>query len=398
MKYALVIPDGAADLPLDELDGRTPLEAADLPNMDRVAATGRCGTVCNIPARMPCGSDVAILSVLGYNPRRYYTGRAPLEAAARSLHIGPDEWVFRCNLVTLADGKMEDYSAGHIRNEEAHKLITALNEQLVRRGEEGIQFHPGLGYRHLMTFQGNCCVKTTPPHDILGQDVAEYLPTGSGSKRLRSLMAEGRRILATHEINIVRADLGENPANAIWLWGQGKTPKLEKFAKRFGLHGAAITAVDLVRGLAKLIGWDLIEVPGATGYFDTNYEGKGSAAVEALNHYDIVCVHVEAPDEAGHNADPGAKVEALEQIDRHIVGPVLQRLQLEGDEWRILVLPDHPTPCTARTHTPDPVPFAIAGKDMQGVLDEPFTEQTAEAADLHIACGCDLMEFFLTVR
>lgn len=397
MKYALVIPDGAADLPLDELDGRTPLEAADLPNMDRVAATGRCGTVCNIPARMPCGSDVAILSVLGYNPRTYYTGRAPLEAVAQGLHIGPDEWVFRCNLVTLADEKMEDYSAGHIRNEEAHKLIAVLNEQLVAR-DERIRFHPGLGYRHLMTFQGDCRVKTTPPHDILGQDVAEYLPTGRGSKRLQWLMAESRKILAAHDINTVRADLGENPANAIWLWGQGKAPKLEAFAKRFGLRGAAITAVDLLRGLAKLIGWDLIEVPGATGYFDTNYEGKGSAAVEALNHYDIVCVHVEAPDEAGHNADPDAKVEALEQIDRHIVGPVLQRLELEGDEWRILVLPDHPTPCTVRTHTSDPVPFAIAGKDMQGVLDEPFTEQTAEAADLHIARGCDLMEFFLTVR
>ena len=397
MKYAIVIPDGAADRPLDELDGLTPLGAADLPNMDRIAAAGRCGTVCNIPARMPCGSDVAILSVLGYNPRTYYTGRAPLEAAAQGLQIAPDEWVFRCNLVTLADGKMEDYSAGHIRNEEAHKLIAVLNEQLVAR-DEGIRFHPGLGYRHLMTFQGHCRVKTTPPHDILGQDVAGYLPTGRGSKRLRLLMAESRKILAAHDINTVRADLGENPANAIWLWGHGKTPKLEAFVKRFGLHGAAITAVDLVRGLAKLIGWDLIEVPGATGYFDTDYEGKGAAAVEALNHYDIVCVHVEAPDEAGHNADPDAKVEAIEQIDRHIVGPVLQRLELEGDEWRILVLPDHPTPCIVRTHTPDPVPFAIAGKDMQGVLDEPFTEKTAGAADLHIARGCDLMEFFLTVR
>ncbi|MDP7636532.1 MAG: cofactor-independent phosphoglycerate mutase [Phycisphaerae bacterium] len=400
MKYAIIIPDGAADEPLDELEGKTPLAAAEVPNMDWVACHGRCGTVRNIPKGLPCGSDVAILSLLGYNPKKYYTGRAPLEAVTQGLKIGTDECVFRCNLVTLADGKMEDYSAGHIRNEESHRLIDALNEELAGEDQHrGIRFYPGVGYRHLMTFAGDCRVRTTAPHDVLDQEVAAYLPRGRGSKLLRSLMERGGDILAAHEINIVRAELGENPANAIWLWGQGKMPSLPTFAERFAVQGAAITAVDLVRGLAKLIGWDLLSVDGATGYLDTNYAGKGTAAVGALDKYDLVFVHVEATDEAGHNADAAAKVQALEQIDRHIVGPVLKRLRDEGDQWRIMVLPDHPTPCTIRTHTPEPVPFAIAGKDMQGVPeDELFTEEAAAAADLHIARGCDLMEFFLTVR
>jgi 2,3-bisphosphoglycerate-independent phosphoglycerate mutase len=395
MKYAIIIPDGAADLPLEQLGGKTPLQAAATPNIDWIAANGKVGMVRTIPKTMSAGSDVAILSVIGYDPKEFYTGRAPLEAAAQGLQIAPDEWVFRCNLVTVVDGLMEDYSAGHISTEEAGALINELNRLL---GGAHVKFYRGVSYRHLMTLKGECSVTTTAPHDILGKPVAEFLPLGAGADLLRTLIDRSQAILANHEINNVRRDLGENPATAIWLWGQGKTPRLPSFEERFGLKGAAITAVDLVRGLAKLIGWETIDVPGATGYLDTNYAGKGAAAVAASGRCDLVCVHVEAPDEAGHNADVRGKIQAIEQIDRHIVGPVLQRLQEEGDQWRILVLPDHPTPISVRTHTREPVPFAMAGLRVEGVVPARLTEESGAASDLHVARGCDLMEFFLTVR
>lgn len=395
MKYAIIIPDGAADLPLQELGGKTPLMAATTPNMDWIATHGKIGTVRTVPKGMPCGSDVAIMSVLGYDPRQYYTGRAPLEAAAQDLQVAPDEWIFRCNLVTIIDGIMEDYSAGHIRTEEARALIAELNRLL---GGHTVKFFPGVSYRHLMTFKGNVNVQTTPPHDILGQLVETHLPTGDGADLLRTLMDSSRTVLGQHEINTVRKDLGENPATSIWLWGQGKMPQLPSFQSRFGIKGVAITAVDLVRGLSKLIGWERIEVAGATGYLDTNYAGKGQAAVAALDQYDLVCVHVEAPDEAGHNADAQGKVDSITQIDKHIVGPILQKLRSTGDDWRILVLPDHPTPVAARTHTPDAVPFAIAGKRIETIVGATFDEAAAAAADLHVDHGPELMEYFLTVR
>ena len=395
MKYALIIPDGAADLPIDALGGKTPLQAAETPNMDWIAANGKIGTVRNVPDGMPCGSDVAILSVLGYDPKQYYTGRAPLEAAAQGLQIAPDEWVFRCNLVTLVDAVMEDYCAGHITTEEAAQLINELNRNL---STASMRFYAGVGYRHLMTYKGDVDVETTPPHDILGQRIREHLPRGEGSQMLRDLIDRSQVVLAEQEVNNIRRDLGENPATSIWLWGQGKMPQLPAFEERYGITAAAITAVDLVRGLATLIGWERIEVPGATGYIDTNFAGKGAAAVEALGRLDMVCVHVEAPDEAGHNQNVAAKVQSISEIDRHVVGPVLDRLRAEGDQWRICVLPDHPTPCAVRTHTGDPVPFAVAGKRIEAVVSGPFDEQTAVASDLHIPRGCELMEYFLTVR
>ena len=395
MKYAIIVPDGAADEPLDELGGKTPLAAAHTPNMDFIAANGKCGTVLNIPKKFPPGSDVAILSVLGYEPSTCYTGRAPLEAAAQGLAVAPHEWVFRCNLVTIIDGVMEDYSAGHISTEEATALIDELN---LDPELQSVRFYPGVGYRHLMICEGEMKVKTTPPHDILSKPIAKHLPSGKGGDLLRELMDRGGAIFAGHEINTVRRELGENPATGIWLWGEGKTPQLRSFAERFGLNGAAIAAVDLVRGIAKLIGWEVIDVEGATGYVETNYTGKGAAAVAALDTHDIVFVHVEAPDEASHNADITAKVRAISRIDEHVVGPVLKRLRAEGDKWRILVLPDHATPCRIRTHTADPVPFAIAGAGIQAVLRGTFDETSAAESDLHIEPGSDLMEYFLTVR
>jgi len=396
MKYAIVIPDGAADNPIEELGGKTPLAAAVTPNMDWIASNGRCGSARTIPSGMPCGSDVAIMSVLGYNPKQWYTGRGPLEAAAQGLNVGPDEWIFRCNLVTIIDGVMKDYSAGHIRSEEAWSLLDELQRQI---GGETVHFHHGVSYRHLMTIKREMNVKTVPPHDIMDKKIDSFLPTGYGADSLRTLILRSQAVLSEHEINMVRRDLGENPATSIWLWGQGKMPQLPSFAQRFGRRGAAITAVDLVRGLSRLIGWDIIEVPGATGYIDTNYAGKGAAAAEAIDKYDLVLVHIEAPDEAGHSADFQAKVKAIHQIDEFVVGPVLDKLRSFGEDWRILVMPDHPTPCGVRTHTPDPVPFALAGKQIGGgVVQAPFTEQTAAASDLYIPHGYEIMEYFLTIR
>ena len=394
MKYAIVIPDGAADVPLDELHGQTPLAAADTPHMDWISAHGKCGTVQTIPDGLECGSDVAILSVLGYDPRQYYSGRAPLEAAARGIEVGSDEWVFRCNLVTIIDGIMEDHSAGHIRSEEAATLVAELNRLLAG---DRIHFYPGVSYRQLMTLAGEVDVTLTPPHDILGEPADAHLPRGAGSEILTTLIQRSEQILADHEVNQVRRDLGENPATHVWFWGQGKMPHLPAFADRFGLSGAAITAVDLVRGLARLIGWDVVEVAGATGFVDTNYAGKGAAAVEALADHDLVFVHVEAPDEAGHQADVKGKVRAINQVDRHVVGPLLEHLTAQ-EAWRICVLPDHPTPCGRRTHTADAVPFALAGTGVASVVARPFTEAAAAESDLHIPRGCDLMEYFLKAK
>jgi 2,3-bisphosphoglycerate-independent phosphoglycerate mutase len=395
MKYAIIIPDGAADTAIQELGGRTPLAAAQTPNMDWISRNGRYGTVCTVPKGMSCGSDVAILSLLGYDPREHYTGRAPLEAAARGLEVAPDQWVFRVNFVTIINGIMEDYSAGHISSEEGAVLIAELNRLL---GRDRFIFHPGVSYRHLMTLTGDVDVTTAPPHDILDQPIAEHLPRGQGSDILCTLIQRSEAILAEHEINKVRRDLGENPATHVWFWGQGKMPHLPSFQERFGLRGAAISAVDLIRGLARQIGWDFIDVPGATGFLDTNYAGKGAAGIEALDNYDLVCVHVEAPDEAGHQADAKGKVHAIEQIDRHVVGPILEHLRGSQEPWRILVLPDHPTPVAVRTHTGDPVPFAMAGTGLSSVVTRPFSETDAAQSDLHIRHGFELMEFFLQVK
>ena len=394
MKYAIIIPDGAADRPTAALDGRTPFEVARIPAMDRIAAEGRLGTVRFAPPDMHPGSDVCILSLIGYNPKECYTGRAPLEAVAQGIPLEPDDWVFRTNFVTVADEEMVDYSAGHITTQEAALLVEALNERL---GTEGLTFHAGVGYRHLLVVRGEKFgVRTTPPHDIMGRPIRKYLPKGKRAKRLRELMRASREILAGHPVNRVRADLGEKPASDIWFWGEGRKPRLEWFSKRWGVQGAAITAVDLVRGIAKLIGWHIIEVEGATGYYDTNYAGKGRAAVEALKDHDLVLVHVEATDEAGHNGDAHEKVRALENIDREVVGPVLAALEGGVGDWRILVSPDHPTPLDTRTHDGDPVPFAMMGKDLEPLrATGPMTEANAAQAGLYIDVGHELMEYFL---
>ncbi|HPD31822.1 MAG TPA: cofactor-independent phosphoglycerate mutase [Phycisphaerae bacterium] len=393
MKYAIILPDGAADEPIPQLDGKTALEAARIPNMNWIAATGRSGLVRTIPEDFTPGSDVATLSVIGYDVRAHYTGRAPLEAVANNISLGPDDLVFRCNLVTIIDGRMEDFSAGHISQAEATQVINDLQSAL---GNDRISFHVGVGYRHLMVVKGGISMKVNcqPPHDIPGEEVAGYLPTGKGSDELRELIAKSQEILANHDVNIVRRDLGENPATSIWLWGQGGKPRLPSFQEKYGLRASAITAVDLIRGIALSIGWKLIQVPGATGYIDTNYRGKGEAAAAALDEMDMIVVHIEAPDEAGHNGDAAAKVKAIEEIDEHIVGPLLDKLK-SFDKWRILIAPDHPTPVIKKTHSAVPPPFCMVGTGVAPDRSERFTESQAEESGLRIDPGHELMEYFL---
>lgn len=391
-KYVIIVPDGAADEPLEELGNKTVLEAAETPNMDRISTRGRQGLVKTIPDGMDAGSDVAQMSLLGYDPLKFYAGRAAIEAVARNIKLADTDWVFRCNLVTIADAKMHDHSAGHISTEEGAKLVELFNQQL---GTDRIRFYPGVSYRHLLVFKGlDFDVQTYPPHDNIGKSIAQILPRGKGSKLLIDLMARSQQICANHDINKVRSDLGENPASSIWLWGQGKAAQLEHFKHRFGLKGAAIAAVDLVKGLAKMAGFDLINVPGATGFIDTNYKGKASAAIAALTKYDIVFVHIEAPDEASHSQNIRMKKKAVEQIDKYVVGPIYEALQ-DYESWRILVLPDHPTFISTGAHSAEPVPFAMAGTDITGILNMPFGETNAAESGLRIEKGFELMEYFL---
>ncbi len=391
-KYAIIVPDGAADEPIDQFGNKTALEAAEIPNIDKVSTQGRQGIVRTIPDGMEAGSDVAQMSLLGYDPRRYYSGRAPIEAVARKIDLAPSDWVFRCNLVTISDGKMADHSAGHISTEEGTKLIKELDEQF---GSDQLRFHPGVSYRHLLVCKGlDFDVHTYPPHDCIGMAKDKILPRGRGAELLIDLMARSHQLFSNHDINKVRNDLGENQVSSIWLWGQGKKARMESFKKRFGITGAVITAVDLARGLAMLIGFDLIDVPGATGFVDTNYQGKASAAIQALDKYALVLVHIEAPDEASHSGSADLKKKAIEQIDKHIVGPVLEAIQTYED-WRILVAPDHPTPVSTKAHSSEPVPFAMAGTGIAGILHKNFSETNAAKSGFRIDNGFELMEYFL---
>lgn len=401
MKYAIVIPDGASDEPQDALGGRTPLEAARTPAMDRLAREGVLGLSSNVPARFLPASDVATLSLFGYDPVRHYTGRAPLEAAAMGLALGPDDWAVRCNLMTILDGRMTDFTAGHISSEEGRALIEALRREVRGEGLE-VEFHPGVSYRNLMIVRGRPGAPpfgddtvTTPPHDVPDRPAADHLPTGTGAGALRSLMERGSAVVAGHEVNRRRVEAGLRPANAIWLWGQGQAPSLPRFEELRGLKGAIISAVDLVRGVGVLAGWDRIDVPGATGYLDTDYAAKGRYGVRALADHDLVCVHVEAPDEASHEGRADAKVEALERIDRDIVGPLREALESYGS-WRLLVSPDHSTLLRTRAHDRAPVPWAMGGTGLPG-SGRPYHERAArESGGPVLDEGWRLMDRFLT--
>ena len=398
MKYAIIIPDGCADEPQASLDGRTPLEAARIPAMDAVAAAGVVGRSSNVPESLPAGSDVANLSLLGYNPLEQFTGRAPLEAAAQGIDLGPDDWAVRCNLVTIEDQVMRDFTAGHISSDEAAKLMATAQVEL---GGDWLQFCPGVSYRNLLICRGgqravpfSPDTRTIPPHDLTDQSVLDAYPRGPGSDLLCELMSATVGLFAEHPVNVARRAEGKLPATNVWLWGEGRRPQLKPFAELYGPRGAMITAVDLLRGLAALLGWQRIDVPGATGYTDTDYAAKGRYAVDALDRFDLVCVHVEATDEASHEGDVEAKVKALEEIDRHIVGPVFEALKSRGD-YRILVTPDHPTPLRTKTHSHGYVPWAMAGSDVGPDAATVYDDPTAGRSELTFEEGWKLMGYFL---
>ena len=360
MKYIILLGDGMSDEPIGELGGKTPLEVAATPNMDRLSQRGKIGLAATVPEGYPPGSDVANLSVFGYDPAECYSGRSPLEAASMGVELAPDDVAFRLNFVWLEAhyGKlyMGDFSAGHISTEEAKPLIETLQEEL---GGDEFNFYPGVSYRHLMVWKnGKDQLTFTPPHDISTQSIEGNLPQGDGAEILLDLTNSAQMLLNNHPVNNQRIAEKKLPANSIWLWGHGRKPVMETYQQRYGLTGAVISAVDLIRGIGVNAGLDIIEVPGATGYLDTNYRGKGEYAVKALQNSDFVYVHVEAPDEAGHGGLLQEKITAIESFDRDVVGTIIENLAKIGD-CRILITPDHPTPVEKRTHTSDPVPYIL---------------------------------------
>jgi len=363
LKYIIIVGDGMADYPVPELGNLTPLQVAHKPNIDSLAAKGRSGLLKTVPNSMSPGSDVAILSVLGYDPVTSCAARGPLEAPARGIQLTEDDAAFRCNLITEKDGELVDYSAGHITSKESSEIIASVKETFEKQGD--IQFFSGLDYRHFMILrsrQNPQLIECTPPHDAIGRRITEILPKAKTPEAertaalLRKTILESKQVLASHPVNIDRVKAGKNPGNMIWPWGGGKKPSLESFKERYGLKAAVISAVDLVKGIGTYAGMEVIDVPGATGSHDTNYEGKAEWALKALESNDLVFVHVEAPDEAGHVRDYMLKVKTIEDLDNRLVGKILAGL---SEPYAIAVLPDHPTPITVGTHTRDPVPFVI---------------------------------------
>ena len=404
MKYVIVIPDGCADEPIEALGQKTPLQIANLPATDRLAASGSLALANNTPAHLPAGSEVANLCLLGYDPDIYFTGRAPLEAAAQDISLGPHDWAVRCNLVTIDDQIMVDFTADHISTDEATELLSAAQANLLEDLSFGshLQFVPGVSYRNLLIYRGEPGIpapfsretRTRAPHDLTDLSVTDDFPRGPGSDALVQLMNRSADLFATHPINQARLQAGKKPATNVWLWGLGGAPNLPSFEDRFGVRGVMITAVDLLRGIAALAGWPRIEVEGATGYLDTDYAAKGRAAIEALNDYDVVCVHIEAPDEASHEGRHDAKIEALEQIDQHIIAPLSAALKQHGDH-RILITPDHPTPCSTKKHSHGMVPLLMAGTGIEPDAETTYDESTAAASGRRFDKGWDLMEAFI---
>jgi len=401
MKYIVMLGDGMADRPLKELRGKTPLQKAQKPNMDRLAREGIIGTVRTIPEGFHPGSDIANLNILGYNPSEYYSGRAPLEAASMGIKLKKDDIAYRCNLVSLKFNKnrmsavMEDYSSGHITTDEARELIHEMNKAV---GTEKIRFYPGMSYRHIMVWSGgesnNECI---PPHDITGKDIIDYLPVGKGEDVLRRLMLSSTDILSNHPVNRQRIKQGKKPANSIWLWGQGKKVGLPPYKKKYSVQGALVSAVDLIKGIGICAGFKILKVPGITGYLDTNYIGKAEAALKALKKNDFAFIHVEAPDEAGHSGNSRDKIRAIEDFDAFVVGTVLKGME-SFDEYRILLLPDHATPIEVRTHTDEPVPFVIYdSRRKQKNKDISFDETiTMNKNGLVFEKGYTLMDYFIS--
>jgi 2,3-bisphosphoglycerate-independent phosphoglycerate mutase len=387
MKYLFIVGDGMADEPVPSIGGKTPLEAADIGCMDQMAKNGMVGMCRTVPPGMPPGSDVANLSLLGFDPSKYYTGRGPLEASSMGIDLGIDDCAFRCNLVTVTDGKMADYSAGHISTAEAEAIITDLNSELA---DESVHFYTGVSYRHICVVKGNFRrLSCTPPHDITGKDVEAHLPAGEGASSALELMVKSADMLKNSPVNRERIKKGKAPATQIWLWGQGYSPKLPVFSDKFGVKGSVVTAVDLIKGIGYLAGLEIIEVEGATGFIDTNYEGKADAALGSLKEKDFVFIHVEAPDEAGHSGDVDMKIKAIEYFDERLLKRIIDKIK--GD-YRVLVMPDHPTPVGIKTHTSNPVPFILYGKGIKANGIDVYTEAAAAKSELFVEKGHSLID------
>ncbi|QDT10099.1 cofactor-independent phosphoglycerate mutase [Planctomycetes bacterium K23_9] len=405
MKYVIVIPDGCADEPLEATGGKTALQAANLPAMDALAQRGSLALANNTPSHLPAGSEVANLCLFGYDPDKYFTGRAPLEAAAQGIELAPHDFAVRCNLVTIVDQIMVDFTADHISTDEATELLAALQKELLGDSDfdSRLEFVPGVSYRNLLLYRGapdapapfNSETRTSAPHDLTDLPVGDDFPRGPGSDTLVRLMNGSADLFANHPVNQKREAAGKGIATNVWLWGLGGAPNMPTFQERFGVQGAMITAVDLLRGIAALAGWPRIEVDGATGYLDTNYAGKGQAAVKALDEYDLVCVHVEAPDEASHEGRHDAKIQAMQQIDTHIVSPIVEALEKHG-EYRILVTPDHPTFCRTKKHAHGMVPLVMAGSGIDADNQSTYDEVAAAASGRRFDKGWDLMDTFVS--
>ncbi|MDD3873018.1 MAG: cofactor-independent phosphoglycerate mutase [Methanosarcina sp.] len=387
-----------ADYPINKLGGKTILQTAQTPAMDYIASHGKNGLAKTISDGFPPGSDVANMSILGYDPAVYYSGRAPLEAASMGVNLAADDVAFRCNLITIEHGRIKDYSAGHISSEEAKILIETLDMEL---STEELSFYPGISYRHLVVARKNLGIDTkcTPPHDITGKKFEEYLPGGKEGNFFSDLIKASMAVLELHPVNLKRVEEGKNPASSIWVWGQGYAPKFTPFQELYGKTGTIISAVDLLKGIGIYAGLDVIEVEGATGYLDTNYEGKISAAIEALKTKDLVFVHVEAPDEAGHEGSIDKKLKAVEDFDSRIVAPILKHAEASDEPFTILILPDHPTPISVKTHTRDPIPFAVYRTDKtdsDGVMT--FDEESAKKGSLGLVKASDLIKMLVKAK
>ena len=397
MKVIILLGDGMSDETYSELGDKSPLQAANTPNMDFMAQHGKVGLAHTVPEGLPPGSDVANLSVFGYDPRSCYTGRSPLEAVSMGVELGPDDVAFRMNLVTLRPHGikmyMEDFSAGHISTPESREILSTLQTEI---GSSEFEFHAGVGYRHLMVWRGGKdSMTSTPPHDITNQSVLDYLPQGEGADRLIYIMNMAQMVLHDHPVNKKRKADNLLAANSIWLWGHGKTPKIAPFREKFGLSGAVISAVDLIKGIGVCAGLDVINVEGATGYIDTDYVGKARAALAALEGHDFVYLHVEAPDEASHSGRMDHKIQAIEDFDSKVVGTVMEGIKKFGD-YAVLCCPDHPTPVRLMTHTSDAVPFIIyRGGDAAGNGAASYDEAQAKATGLVVAEGHNLMKMLL---
>ncbi|MGI5892292.1 MAG: cofactor-independent phosphoglycerate mutase [Bacillota bacterium] len=400
MKYIVILGDGMGDYPLKELGGKTPLMVANKPNMNQLAAQGQSGMMCTLYEDLPTGSDIANLSVLGYDPRKYYTGRSPIEALGVNIPLDETDTVFRCNLVTLTTEEpfeqktILDHSSGKISNEEAYDLLDTIRAVFEK---DGRRFYPGVSYRHIMIWKNiDYDYTMMPPHDILGQKITSYLPKGPYGPTVLEMMKKSYDILMAHPVNQKRIAAGKSPANCIWLWGEGKKPTFDSFFGRHQLQGSVITAVPLIKGLAAGMGLKSIEVEGATGEYDTNYGGKAEAALKALAQGDdFVFIHVEAPDECGHDGDIDLKVKSIEKIDEEVVKTIKMALDATHEDYKILLTPDHATPIVRRTHTIDPIPFVIYDSRKKANNPALYDEEAAKASGLYFADGYKLMDYFL---